>query len=357
MLIKINELILRALKNEISVDEYLINKFYLNGKNVVYRPLRYKFLNKIPKDFNVIFAILIPVFILFFFIKNIMRKKNVYDDVCDIFLMSSKKGNEIYNEHNIDAKIIKLNGGEYISYLSYIDRLKIIFICMVISYKLLFEIKIKNWINIVHVNELVCFYFFLEHLAEKKTKKIIVTNHYDRWITLLSIFEMFDIEIYQHGIIDPSYYPRYKLPKVSIVHCFDLASKNIFIKNIIKDITDGIYIDISLGKSIEISEEEVDVLLIGNPLYLDLELAIYRKIKIINPDIIIKYRPHPISRKSLLLRGVSLSLNDKIPRSRLVLVKESTLGFELASIGFNVIWLDDIVNIDSFLLRNFKVSD
>ncbi|UJZ94577.1 hypothetical protein IHC87_04210 [Photobacterium damselae subsp. damselae] len=90
---------------------------------------------------------------------------------------------------------------------------------------------------------------------------------------------MFDIEIYQHGIIDPSYYPRYKLPKVSIVHCFDLASKNIFIKNIIKDITDGIYIDISLGKSIEISEEEVDVLLIGNPLYLDLELAIYRKNK------------------------------------------------------------------------------
>ncbi|UJZ94576.1 hypothetical protein IHC87_04205 [Photobacterium damselae subsp. damselae] len=127
MLIKINELILRALKNEISVDEYLINKFYLNGNNVVYRPLRYRFLNKIPKDFNVIFAILIPVFILFFLLKNIMRKKNVYDDVCDIFLMSSKKGNEIYNEHNIDAKIIKLNGGEYISYLSYIDRLKIIF--------------------------------------------------------------------------------------------------------------------------------------------------------------------------------------------------------------------------------------
>lgn len=358
---KVRRIVILALRNEISIDEYLCDKFGLNIDGIVYRPLRFGKINKLSNKFLSIVYLLLPIVIFALYIRacimRIFTGGNVSHNAKSLFVTFSDKANSIYEryENHVDSIDLRNRNKLYQS-LSIFDLTRAFFLSIIVLVDFYCAFKRKDILNAVHIYEVVCFLYFMDRASNHGVNEVLHANHYDRWAVSLSMCEFDNVVIYQHGIIDRSFNPCVMLKNVTKIFVYDELSEAYFLNCVLernqKEIITG---RISIS-SIKINDQyECFALIVGHPNYILDDLYIYNKLKSSNLGVIV-YRPHPISRTSEVIRSfdcVSMS-DDDFPNPSIVIVKESTLGFEYKSMGYEIYWWKDkeiIVN----LILNGKV--
>ncbi len=356
-----------AIANENSIDNYLSTKLNLNLNGIIFKPLRFKKINKIPKNFNVILYLLIPFYFVILFISSVFFKfkfkenKNPCLNNNHIFIIFSDKSATIHQENCCELPIIDLRkkNNSKLKYISYSE----VFYCLTYSILILpyayKKTKIINLFNLIHIYELVTFYMILKKMEDLGVEYISHSNHYDRWATIISSCAFFKVSIFQHGIIDENFKPYILINNVIALYSYDTKSEKYFLDNVLQtNSLCNITKKRIKNSSILIDENECCfALIVGHPSYINDDAYIFNELKKLNVGTII-YRPHPISRRSNEINVFdNLSLEDNIvPSHKIALVKESTLGYELEKLGTNVYWWENKEKIITLLKERFVLG-
>lgn len=334
-----------SILNEISVDNYLIEKSCVVYDNKsIYKVIRFK--NKIPFFLcyfilpSIPFVFLILSFVLFFKkIKNtFVKTKKLPHEFCLAF---STRQIDILKKHEkivpiyLAGDLVKCNISVFDIFASY----------AIACYTVFFmarHIPIRYHFHLLHVFELLSFLRWLK--SEEAGSNIMICSHYDRWATLLMNVKIGDVCVVQHGILDEKFFPSCKIPCPQKLVCFSKLDKNIFLNNIY----------IGLPKVVECITPELninlnvrcDILIINNPLFLDVEMKIFNALSSdefnLRP-LKILFRPHPaaINKVSKLISKENLSIGEPFPCPKIFVCRESTLGTQYESNGYTAVWWNE----------------
>ncbi|MEM6160914.1 hypothetical protein AAH446_10235 [Erwinia sp. P6884] len=347
------DIVRKAIENEIAIDEFLVSKFKYKKKGAaVFKVARFK--NKIPNYFN---YLCLPL-LMFYFIYVIFISIRARDQCC---FVNSRKIFLSFTSHPKIKSLWRKYEGEvsytlcvenrilnFLNHLSYKDVMKGYIKSIWFSLKLAIHLKPIYYLHLTSVLELVLFSNYLKKINSAGVNKLILTNHYDRWITICSLSDLFDIELIQHGLLDPSYCVKNKITNVKKLTCFNNQQQNIFDNNIFLskvEIVKHATLDI-----IVIENDKCDVLIISNPFYVKEELVFYHTL--IESGLKTLFRPHPLYLNDKLLSQVRLTdlcLDERFPDANLCLCRDSTLGLEYESAGYQVFWWDDSTNTDKII--------
>ncbi|MDI7659367.1 hypothetical protein QLZ26_04475 [Cronobacter universalis] len=349
-----------ALENEISVDDFLVDKNkYAKKRFCYFKVARFK------NNIHIIFALasvpLIPFYFFYQIYVSIFKNKDHIDIDAShngsVFLSFtlSPKIDQIYKQYAFGIPFIHCISGRKIKFIHTLKLKNILSgYCLALIYALLFVMnkKTRYWLHASSVFELVLFDYYLEHLSNAGFYNIKLTNHYDRWITLISLKKNFDISIIQHGLVSNEFFPDHKLHNVSEVRGFNKEQILIFKNNICLNQDFKVYY---LQPSIKVDKKNIcDVLIINNPFFTERELSFYKELK--SQNLNVKFRPHPLyitKEINICVDENDLCLGGVFPSPALCLCRESTLGHEYSVMGYNMFtWDDDTVWED--VVRNLN---
>ncbi|WP_395303224.1 hypothetical protein R0L47_02795 [Pectobacterium polonicum] len=342
---KIKNAVYNAIDNENSVDDYLLKKFKLDKNGIVFKPLRLKNINRLSNKLNTILYFIFPLYFIGLFLLHLLKRTVggvlILPCVNHRFISFSNKSMIIYNKNKLQIPFVDLRGQNKIlnKYLSCGELCKCFICSLIILFSCYGKTKIRNLPNLIHIYECSMFFIFLEKMKDNGTNRISHSNHYDRWATIISACDFFCITVYQHGLIDENYSPVIKIKNVDSIYTYDDKSEEYFCNKVLLLDSNNLIVKkrISISSFIIDDSEFFFALIVGHPNYIDDELFIFNMINQLNLGSVI-YRPHPISRKNKKIKLFSnLSLDENIlPSHKIAIVKESTLGCELQSLGVKI---------------------
>lgn len=347
------EIIKKSLENEMSIDSYLIKLLNLKAKRISYFKVA-RFKDRIPTIVSLIISMATPLFFLIQIIVSLNSKSTVEESKSDCLFLSFTESPKIiglYNDYGHEQPFRQCVSGRilfFIKEMTIYEIVKSFFKSLQYSAHFLLSVPIKYSLHVTSIFELVAFNNYLENLISNNTKEITLTNHYDRWITLICEKGNFKVNIIQHGVFYEDFTPTHKINNVKSFRGINEKQLNIFSSNISYDST---FAKLLLKPNLDIAEDDrCDVLIISNPFYLADELEIYQSLKTQCVDV--KFRPHPLYINSEVLKIVDaddLCQGKRFPNPNCCLCKSSTLGYEYQALGYKLVTWGDEINIDSIL--------
>ncbi len=318
-----------SLLNEIQIDEAILARMNIDLENRAH----YKLL-RFPKGFSKMFSLLVVFFIPLIFMLLCIRiaiKVSVkkYSDVNSIqSLVFSGRQKDIIkcyyphiNSTHVDDCFI---GG--------FNLIKVYFSSVVVAYKLLSKLNLKDCIHLIHVFELVLFFDFLE--KTELAPNILICSHYDRWATMLSCMVGNSYIVLQHGSVIKSYKPKVPITPPSKLIALSYPQSVIFEQNIyscsVKEVV------VNAGELDFDSKTNCDVIIINNPIYTEIEIQLYENLRA--KGINVFFRPHPIIVNKFIDKEITLSLGNKVPKAKVFICIDSTLGFLYEQAGIPGVW-------------------
>lgn len=351
---KKHELIFQAIQNEISIDNYLYDKIGCKKNSLVFKVLRFS--DRIDKNLYILFLFLIPFYFLFFSIKQfflIKKRKRVRVESGVFLAFSRSPKNENIRENYFSHKqfILCVDGRslEFVSNLGFLNVIKNFCISLFFYFTMAGRVESKYILHFTSILELCLFFDFLFFLKKNGVKDLYISNHYDRWATLIGNVGFFDVHLVQHGLVSDKLYIKNKIKNVSELKCFNTVQKKIFLNNILNDTP--IIVE-EIGCKLEIIIDDVcDFLIISSPFYIDEELEIYNELK---QKFITFFRPHPLFINDEIVRVVDvadLCLDKRLPNPKICICRDSTLGAEYESMGYIVFWWNDESDFNNLILN------
>jgi len=347
-------IIRNAIENEIAIDEYLIEKFSLEKKrSAVFKVARFK--NRIPLIFNFFALPLLPFYFLIIIYKSLRISKGTSLKIVNsrIFFSftTSPKIFALYNGYSNCTSLVNCVEGRnlnFIHHLSYFDLFKGFLNSLFYSLRLMLEIKKKYYLQLTSVFEITVFLVFLKKVHKSGIDNIVLTNHYDRWITAIAFTDLFKIKIIQHGILDKKFTVPHMLPNITEITCFSKYQYNIFNENIclnpIKS-CDFLRSDLEVVK-----DDKCKVFIISNPFYLAQEVKFYHALT--KAGFKTLFRPHPLylgDEMILQIASEDICIGKRYPAADISLCRESTLGVEYENAGYQVYWWDDNSSLEEII--------
>jgi hypothetical protein len=332
--------IIKSLENELELYSFYNRK--LGYKKFRFRPYQDSLLNEYP-----LMVILLLPFLPF--ISALQRFRYTSDCNSIVSFIISKKSEKIIGNGNESSKFGLIPNG---------FRTEFSFLYIFSCYKCIWFFFSRFWRDIwfypsvLFIPDMLGVAFFIDR---RNIETMRITNHYDRWAYLISVFckdKGIKFELYQHGLLDEEFQPKYKLLNVSFLSCFDKKSEIIFESKIISNIHKVIISPPKLKLSTEKSVNSI--LLVGtvdsnfvkferniiNELLKDTEYKVY-------------FKAHPLNINSH--RGVEQSpkfevLTEEciIPRVDILIHTGSTFCLEYKNTEPNVFAIDlkDYINSD-----------
>ncbi|OWG44788.1 hypothetical protein [Escherichia coli] len=348
------ELIKKSLENEMNIDSYLIESFNLKTKWVAFFKVA-RFKDKIPTLFTIPLLLALPFYFLFQVLKS-LRSQHVIPELngqC-IFLSftESSKIIGLYREYGNAQPFKQCVLGRTLLFLHEIcmsDLIKAYFISFAYSVRFLVSVHPRYYLHMTSIFELVSFSYYLDKLHRDGIEEITLTNHYDRWITLICEKDFFSVNVIQHGLLAKEFVQKHKLHNLKTVRGINEEQLNIYSSNVAHNTA---FKKLFLKANLDIIEDDFcDVLIISNPFYIAEELKIYQDLKSHSVDV--KFRPHPIYITSEIQKIVhvnDLCKDKRLPNPTYCLCKSSTLGYEYEAMGYPLIPWDDKIEIDKILV-------
>ncbi|MCD5380584.1 hypothetical protein LR004_01535 [Candidatus Gracilibacteria bacterium] len=349
-----------AIKNEVAIDKYIIDKYNkINKQEISYVPVRsvktlpiiksLKIGNKLYFLISICFLLTSPFFFLLQTVKNIINMKKHRSGVVinkKVFLSGTNKTHLLRkpNEKDIQCLIIapsidKQNQNIASTFKAKHFLLAYLYSIIGIIY---LSIKIKDKRNILQAY--IAFDFFLVMLALKDIKQGIETvyfcNHFDRWAVLIdNIYFNKNLILIQHGVLPESISLPYKLENINEVFVFNKSSEKRFTKFLLTNTakTKFTTVDISLHLQ-TVKHDKKTILVIGQPLTIERELEIINRI---GNDYTVYVKPHPGFSPTPyynIKNTILIEERSYYPKVDLVLNYESTLGIEYEASNIDVIW-------------------
>ncbi|WP_342324550.1 hypothetical protein AAEY27_08265 [Kosakonia sp. BYX6] len=344
-------LIKSSLENESRVDDYLVKKFGLESSGIaLFKVARFKGRLKVWR--SLFFIPAIPVYYVFQLILSLLEKKDIKFAQTDSLFLSftaSPKIVELHREYANDLPYLHCVKGTKLYFVSTLSPLCILlcyFISLYYSVRFLLGSRVNYYLHTANVFELVLFSFYLEKLSRCGVKSITLTNHYDRWITLIAGTALFDVNVIQHGLIDNEYYPAHKLDNINSLRAFSDKQIDIFNNNIYTHPVSNLNY---LKANLQIDQDDkCDCLIVSNPFFIEAELQIYQQLK--NGKVDVKFRPHPLFTTQAVLNEIDendLCLNKRFPSPKVCIYRSSTLGNEYEMMGYKTIeWSEETTTDD-----------
>ncbi|EOH0514905.1 hypothetical protein KW541_17750 [Vibrio fluvialis] len=339
---ELEELIYRCLMNEISIDSEIEKKF----KKKLSNRSKYKLL-RFPKGFSKISSFVIvffiPIIFVVFSLKVYLKRWiNKSKDAKNYHALAfSLRQKDILNNYYKNIECIMID--ELISMRSsFIDSYyKSVFI----SFKMLKRINVDSYIHIVHVWELVVFYYCLK---EKFThNNFLICSHYDRWATMVSLVKVNEFSVLQHGVVSFAFSPCFLLTPPSKLIALSNTQCDIFNKKIYTSPVKEVVLN---TQSLDFDKShKYDVVIINNPLYLDFEIKLYSALEKASIDVV--FRPHPLVIEAINLKNLKLSKGKQVPLGKAFVCKESTLGLLYENEGISGVWWHEGEEVDKIVLN------
>lgn len=337
----------KAIENEIQIDKYLFDKMKYERKSLIFKVLRFS--DKIDFKLYFVFIFFIPFIFLFlfcyFFILSLkLRKLELTTKNFFSFSASPKiKSLGLKSFEGINyIECVKGRQLYFLKNLSFLSLFKNMILSCFYYFLLIVKIKPKYLLHLSSLYELNLFYDFLVILKKNSVKDIYLSNHYDRWLTLISETNFFQIHIVQHGSINDVFFVKNKILNVCELKCFNSEQERIFLNNILVSKPEKIsFIECSLSI---LFDDFCDVLIISSPFHVDREIEVYRLLKL---KYNVCFRPHPLFVNNLVIDNINqedLCLKERFPNPKICICRESTLGVEYESMGYKVVWWDDQTN-------------
>lgn len=341
---ELEDFIYYCLMNEISIDSNIEKKSKENLSNKSkYKLLRFP--KGFPKVTSFIVVIIIPFFFMLLSFKAVIKKysnNNLVgeNEKYDALAFSLRQEN-IINDYSSGVNCLLFDKFTCIS-LSY---KKIYLDSVFLSFKMLSKIKSDSYIHIIHVWELVFFYYFLK--KDLISKDVLICSHYDRWATMLSLVKNNDFTVLQHGIVSFTFSPCFLLTPPSKLIALSKTQCDIFNKKIYTSPVKEVVLN---TQSLDFDKShKYAVVIINNPLYLDFEIKLYYALEKASIDVV--FRPHPLVIESLNSKNLKLSKGKQVPLGRVFVCKESTLGFLYENEGVLGVWWQDDDEIEKIIMN------
>ncbi|KFB98282.1 hypothetical protein GTGU_04533 [Trabulsiella guamensis ATCC 49490] len=339
------------------VDSYLIKSFGLKTKWVSYFKVA-RFRDKIPTYAAICISLMAPFFFLMQIIRSLQNGRNqsvVTGNNSHCLFLSfthSPKIIELYNKYGHDQPFKQCISGRllfFIQEMTTYEIAKSFFISLEYSVRFLLSVHPRYFLHVTSIFELVAFNNYLENLSRNNINEVTLTNHYDRWITLICEKGHFNVNIIQHGLVVTDFLPKQKLQNVKSVRGFNEEQLDIFCTNISARPE---FTRLLQKTNLNISKDDrCEVLIISNPFHLTEELEIYQELK--KHSIDVKFRPHPLYINNEVLKIVEandLCQGTRYPNPSYCLCKSSTLGYEYQSLGYKLISWNEEIDMKSILV-------
>jgi len=351
---KTHEFIMKSIENEMSIDSYLIKSLNLKKKWISYFKVA-RFKDRIPLIITFPLILVMPFYFLWQIIKSLKVKNEVLrgNDQCLFMSFSeSPKVNGLYRDYANCLPFKQCVSGRTLFFLQEISLLNILksFLTSIIcSARFLIAVHPRFYLHVTSVFELVSFSSYLDKISKDGIKEITLTNHYDRWITLICEKDIFSVNVIQHGLLANDFTQKHKLRNIKSFRGINDDQLNIYASNIVYDSS---FEKLYLKTSLDIIENDIcDILIISNPFYIADELKIYQELK--NYCVDVKFRPHPLYITSEILKSINvddLCTDKRLPNPSYCLCKSSTLGYEYEAMGYSLITWDDEIDVNSILV-------
>lgn len=346
-------LVKKSLENELSVDDYLVNKFNFQSSRVaLFKVARFKGRLTLLKSF--LFLPIIPFYYLIQLYLSIAAKNGTtFANTKTVFFSftASPKASELHRDYASDLPYVHCVNGLRLYFahtLSIGVFLKCYFLSLAYAIRFMFSTRPGYYLHTANIFELVLFSFFLEKISSRGVKSITLTNHYDRWITMIAGSGLFDIHVIQHGLIDTEFYPAHKIDNIKSLTAFSKKQVDRFNSNIYASpVSTAYYLKANLQVDLN---DNCDCLIISNPFFIDDELKIYQQLK--NRSVDVKFRPHPLFITKNILSEIDerdLCLKTRFPAPIVCIYRDSTLGTEYEMMGFKTYEWDDNTNCEDIL--------
>ena len=272
----------------------------------------------------------------------------------DVFFIISDKSINIFQQEDPSSFFGRIDKPE----------LKISYHDVKLYYKLLFlfikKFKLNFWFypSLLLLPEMISVY---KILSNPRISSVSMTNQYDRWalfIGLISQENEIKLNIYQHGLLSSSFQPKYKIPKVQKLFCYNKEQLIIFNSKLIRHTV--LYFIDPPKLSLNLKVDGVSVFLAGtsDASFFELELEILNRISTLK-DVTLFFKPHPLNKVEKYKRlnksvnkVIYLSENDGYPSVDYFIHSGSTLGLEYQNSSNSVLIINTFVVSDADKILN-----
>ena len=233
-----------SIQNEIAVDRELLKR--LGKSPLSFTPVRalkllpmldrFKIGGMAYRFFSLLFALFIPVVILFQFILSIfsLRKNKLKDISREVLLVANGRASSIFSQEfpGRDVTLININQKNSNTHISKENILGFIDLVKVLADSLIgcafFIIKNRDVASIPQLY--VTFNWFLTYRAMRKIHQHVnlvhFSNHYDRWAVLFDgVFYNKKVCLLQHGVLPDRLELPYKLKNLTVIYTIDNESE------------------------------------------------------------------------------------------------------------------------------------
>lgn len=392
------EFLLRALANELTVDEYFYSGLKQSAKNYGWFPKVTRVNAKIDiKKIGLVlrFLWLVWPFLSFFFNIYCLVKYSFSKAIAGIKVEQGSSENLFFASSESAVNIYKKASNKSVFVLtrpSFISNQPNgpVSSLGVVSYLQLFWIFLQsNWFSwrifIGHFRGFrVSTYMIFEMLVVKKAisnlfaihefRTISCVDHYDRWAVLVDFFidsyeKKIAFEIVQHGKLSNginvndlgfSMNLPYRLRNVSLIYYFENVAISLFKEYILDKKSCCKFVKFSNKISlVDFNLRGFKILIIGHPLCFGFHVDLARTV-LVDSDMVLFYKPHPTQKYSgsdLDSRWILINKDYEFPKVDLVISYNSTLADQYSEHGIPILKHDfspsdeDLNNIVSGLLN------
>lgn len=359
-----------AYVNEMHMDVVNLNignDKYSRGNNVIFRPhklssysgLKLRLLENLIRFFNIygVFFIILKGLLSFFkrFPKKLICPKSTQFD----FVSSKRAVERIFHATHHPSNVIAIRHfdgsrqyNQINDYLVKRDRIYVflIFICYVFRALIYGRLKYGKsfFINTIDSYNAIEFCIYLKRI-DLSNNVICLTNHYDRWVYLVSHFvKNAKKVIVQHGYLNTKLGLPFCIGKINTLYLIDKVFEAHF--RLFYDAIDSIklYQSSILYSDLKLLHDKT-ILLISSANLLEEEREILTMLCSKFSDVNIVYKLHPIYEYDFeqLPNEVTIVKDVSIyPKCDVAVCENSFLGYEYKSSGYKIFKFSDINKLD-----------
>ncbi len=376
---------IRAIENESSIDSFAYSQFGFLQKDFLYFPRPAKWIMRMPSilikfspfRFAFSYLLLFPLFLLcsvtpFLYCFRSFLNGRLYFECCgSLCLVNGKRSftvlSELDDRFPNAVKVYLKNDNMYSGfifdgcrYIGVFGKLKVLSY-LILSF--LYILLTRRFSLIFQFYTAYQFFAIQEMIIDSKPKRLITSQHYDRWAILANDIinfspEVNDVVIVQHGVESTDFFcyasnnglTVNRLCNVSKLFVYNDFQLNIFLGWIVDDCvkfsTDFEFFappGLNLT-NVSLKNGFSAVLFIGHPLYETLHLKLYKKLTECF-KVQCYYKPHPTAKmsSSLAAEGWLIVDSDIYPNVDFVVSYESTLAYQYIDKGVVCFMHKDIV--------------
>lgn len=344
-LLKLRCLAGRLYLNEVSVDVFWRNRLGLNLNGINFRPLKYRHINESRTLYWAVRFFWLPLLVgynSFLFIRSLFLGWHDISCLLDrpVWLESSIKSEHLRIASGLSGlKVVDIRRGEYLLFLSRIERCFIFFAAIYIISFRSSSLSAPNKVQLIDFYYVLCFLEFISKI-DGKVVELHICNHYDRWA--MAAFEGFKngVIIWQHGVLDGNLNLPVKLKNVRSVHSLNSGESKLWLRYL-KDVNVKFIVQ---DKNFMLTAVgiDIDLLVISHPAFVSEEIGFLQYLTD-HTKACVAYKPHPAYDYSKVIsrfgfKDVYLVPPEEYPATALAITKGSTLGHEYETVGVSVIW-------------------